>query len=152
MAAIKARCLSASVALLAATAKTVIQIAAPANQRVKLSRLGISFDGGTSTSVPARVRILRQTTAGTFTSATNAPVPLESELTETVQTNYQVGATAEPTAGALLDDFAVPTFDGQYLDYPPFANEIIIQGGGRLGVEVTAPAAVNVRVTVEIEE
>lgn len=152
MSAIKARCLSNSIALIGGVAKTVLQIVAPANQRVKVTRLGISFDGGTSTSVPAQVRVLRQTTTGTFAGATNAPVPLEPELTETIQTNFQVNATVEPTAGALLDNFAVPTFDGQYLDYPPYANEIIIQGGGRLGFEVTAPANVNVRVSAEIEE
>src|SRR4051812_39530639 len=102
MAALRCRFVSGSVAASVGAAKTVVQLVAASNQRVKLTNLGVFLDGVASSAVPVQVRILRQTTAGTFSSTTNAPTLAEKGLDETPQTNYQVGATAEPTAGDVL--------------------------------------------------
>jgi hypothetical protein len=150
MAALKARANSGSVALVAATAKTVLQLVAPTNQRVAITFVGIYLDGATSTAVPVQVRILRQTTAGTSTNA--PPVDVEKELTETIQTTAGANFSAEPTAGDVLANFTVPAYQGMYESVPPPDQQLVIQGGGRLGFECTAPAGVNVRITVQFEE
>lgn len=150
MAAIQVRGVSGSVALSAGTAKTVLQIVAPTNQRLKLTNLSVSFDGTTNTATPAQVRVLRQTTAGTMSAGT--AVLVEKELSETIQSSFQYNATAEPTAGDVLRQFTVPVFMGQYEIFYPYGQELLVQGGGRLGVEVNAPAGVNVRVEAQWEE
>lgn len=150
MAALRARVTSGAVALLAATAKTVLRIKAPTNQRVKVTSLAVSLDGATSTAVPIAVRVLRQTTDGTGTAAT--PVLVEPEMTEAIQATAIKNASAEPTAGDVLKSGYVPAFGGVYEVFFPLGQEIVIGGGGRLGIECTAPAGVNVQAEIEFEE
>lgn len=152
MAALRGRCFTGAVALTPATAKTLIQIVAPANQRIKILSFSVSTDGITAAAIPMTVRILRQTSAGTFSNTTNAPNPDEAEMTETFQTNYQTVATVEPSAGAVLRDFLVPTFNGGYQEQCAFDRELIVKGGTRLGWECTAAAIVNAFIEVQIEE
>jgi hypothetical protein len=110
----------------------------------------VSFDGVTNTATPAEVKVMRQTTAGTMSAGT--PQLIEAELTETIQSSFQYGASAEPTAGAVLRQFTVPVFMGQYEVFYPYGQELIVPGGGRLGVQVNAPANVNCRVEAQWEE
>jgi hypothetical protein len=139
---------TAEVALSAATAKTVIQIVAPTNQRLLIKRWGVFFDGVSATAEPVQVRLLRQTTAGTMTSLTPVMLGVGSE---TVQTTAQHTATAEPTAGNILDIAEVHPQSG-YEVVVPFDQPIEVPGGGRLGVECTAPATVNVRAKIIFQE
>ena len=61
---------SGDVALSAATAKTVVQLAAPANQRLMVTSFTISCDGVSPTDVPVKVRMLVQSSAGTMSAGT----------------------------------------------------------------------------------
>jgi hypothetical protein len=137
------------VALSAATAKTVIQLVAATNHRVKVLRWGVFFDGVSVSAEPVQVRLLRQTTAGTMSSLT--PVKLDDSLAETLQTTSQHTATAEPTAGDVVDVVEVHPQSGYEIIYP-LGQEVIIGGGDRLGIECTAPAGVNVRAKIVFEE
>jgi hypothetical protein len=139
---------TAEVALSAATAKTVLQITAMTNHRLHIKRWAVFFDGISSTAEPVQVRLLRQTTAGTMTSLT--PVKLVAG-SETVQTTAQHTATAEPTAGDILDIAEVHPQSG-YEVVVPFDQVIEVPGGTRLGIEATAPAAVNVRAKIVFVE
>jgi hypothetical protein len=132
---------TAEIALAAATAKTVLQVTAPTNQRLLLKRWGVFFDGTSSTAEPVQVRLLRQTTAGTMSTTT--PVLL-SAGSETVQATAQNTATVEPTAGNVLDVAEVHPQSG-FEVIIPFDQIIEIPGGTRIGIEVTAPAVVNCR-------
>jgi hypothetical protein len=154
MAALQARCVSGSVACAVGAVKSIMQVVAPTNQRVKLLGFSFTFDGTTSTATPVECKIVRQSTAGTtWGAATNVPVIQEPELTETVQTNYKTNCTAgEPTVSSTLRDFNVPAFMGSYAEFLPLGQEIVIGGGGFLGFQTNAPAAVNVRVEALIEE
>jgi hypothetical protein len=136
------------VALVAATAKTIIQLIAPANQRLRIKRWGVFFDGVSATAEPVQVRLLRQSTAGTMSSLT--PVLLVAG-SETVQTVAQHSATAEPAAGNVLDIAEVHPQSG-YEVAVPFDQPIEVPGGGRIGIECTAPAVVNVRAKIVFEE
>lgn len=139
---------TAEVALTAATAKTVMQIVAPTNQRLRLKRWGVFFDGVSAADAPVQVRLLRQTTAGTMTSLT--PVK-QVAGSETVQTTAQHTATVEPTASDVIDAAEVHPQSG-YEVIIPFDMPIEVPGGGRLGIECTAPDAVNVRAKMVFEE
>lgn len=139
---------TAEVALAAATAKTVLQIVAATNQRVRIKSFGVFFDGISGSAEPVQVRLLRQTTAGTMTSLTPTKLGTGSE---TVQTTAQHTATAEPTAGDTLDIAEVHPQSGYQVIYPQ-GDWPIIPGGGRVGIECTAPATVNVRAKIIFEE
>src|SRR3990172_7079678 len=149
MAAFQGIAQTAEVALSAATAKTVIQLVAATNHRVKVLRWGVFFDGVSVSAEPVQVRLLRQTTAGTMSSLT--PVKLDDSLAETLQTTSQHTATAEPTAGDVVDVVEVHPQSGYEIIYP-LGQEVIIGGGDRFGIEFTAPAGVNVRAKIVFEE
>jgi len=135
-------------ALAAATTKTVLQVVAPANHRVKVLGWGVFFDGVNTAGEPVQVRVLRQSTAGTMSSVT----PLQVQpVAETILTTAQYGASAEPTAGDIIDVIECHPQQGYEVKFP-MGQEIIIPGGGRLGIDCTAPAIVNVRVKLFFEE
>lgn len=140
---------TAAVALSAATAKTVIQLNAPTNQRIKLQRIGIFFDGASTTATPVLCRLVIATTAGTNTALTLNK--LVSSDSETIQTTAGENASAEPTKTTLLDQWLIHPQQGIDLTYA-FGQEKFIVGGGRVALEITAPAAVNVRAKIDFEE
>lgn len=137
------------IALAAATPKTVLQIVAPANQRIAVRGFSVNFDGTASTAEPVTVEVLRQTTAGTMTAAT--PAKEGDPGSETIQMTAQKDATAEPTAGEILRRYTIhPQSSGEWrLGYD---EEIHVGGGTRLGIRLTAPAAVNATAHFACEE
>ena len=142
------------VALTAATPKTVGQLRSSANQRLKLLKWGVYFDGVSPSAEPVQVRLLRQTTAigGTPTAVAPAMVGTGSETVQSAFA-YSAGGT-EPTGGNVLEAIEVHPQAGYEYTYP-LGQEIAVTGGasvGYLGVECTAPAAVNVRCQLKWEE
>lgn len=130
--------------------KTISQIVAATNDRLKVSGWGISIKGTSATDPPVLVQIVRQTTAGTM-SAGNIAKKNDGDP-ETIQTTTLVNATAEPTTGAVVESFEVHPQTGYYKFYP-MGQEIIIPNGERLGFKVTsATLTYNCTVEVDIEE
>lgn len=140
---------TAEVALVAATAKTVLQIVAPTNQRGRVKEWGVYFDGTSPTAEPVVVEVLYQTTAGTMTALT---VEKEDQSqTETVQFTAQHTATAEPTSGAFVRRKNVHP-QGGFEWVAPMGDEINVGGGKRLAIRCTAPANVNVIAYMRFDE
>ena len=78
---------------------------------------------------------------------------MEEELTETFQTTVGVNATVEPTtynAQPLKTITVHPQLGYEYL--APLGQELIVKGGGMLGFVINAPAAVDVRGYLMLEE
>jgi hypothetical protein len=137
-------------ALVSTVAKTGLQISAPANQRVAVQQVTVSFDGLVNTNAPVKVQIMRQTTAGTATS-TATIVRKDNDASTAIQTTVQDGFTVEPTYSDILWTCFVHPQTG--IIYPlPIPGEIVLAGGGRLGVVCIAAQAVDVLVSVEGEE
>src|SRR4051812_36005515 len=95
MAAFRGQACTAEIALSAATARTVLQLVAATNHRVKILSWGVYFDGISATAEPVQVRLLRQTTAGTMSALT--PTKGDESITDTLLTTAQHTATIEPT-------------------------------------------------------
>jgi hypothetical protein len=129
-----------STALVAATAKTMTQLGTPTGARARLIDFCVSFDGVTATAVPVTVEILLQTTAGTASTLTPAPVNAQqpAALCAGLQT-----FTAEPTASTVLYRWFTHPQGGQFLFQWPLGREPMIGTNSRIGLRVTAPAAVN---------
>ncbi len=129
---------SGSCTLVALTAKTILQIKMPANQRgvVRTIKLfGESAAGGTD--VPCKVRLTYSTTNfGTGSAVT--PGKNDPGMAETVQSVWKGNFSAEPTS---------PTDMGSAYRFQPqlgviepfyFGQEVRIPGGYALNVEVTS--------------
>lgn len=141
---------TAEVALSGTVTKTVVQIVAQANHRLKILRWGVFFDGTSATAEPVQVTLSRQSSAGTMSALT--PVKLDDSLAESLTTTAQHTATgAEPTTGDTIDAIEVHPQTGYEIIYP-FGQEPIVGGSDRVGVICTAPANVNVRAKIVFEE
>jgi hypothetical protein len=130
-------------------AKTLLQLIAASNHRVILKGFGVSFKGVTTTDPPVFVRLLRQTTAGTGT--TNNPVKVNSSDDETLQTTGTRAMSAEPTASDVLWSGEVHP-QNAHAEWFPWGEEIVIPGGGRVGLEVTSSVSVSALAHFSFEE
>lgn len=130
----------------------VSYIKAPANQRVAIKRVSISFDSTSNSAAPVQVQIAKLTSDGTG-GATKTPKQKQPNAT-TLQTTAKDKSTvfsAEPTVGDIMDYQEIHPQGGIYIPYT-FLDEIIINGGERLGILVHAGAAVNGIPVIEFEE
>ena len=129
--------------------KTLLQLVAAANHRVKVDEISISFKGVDNTADPVLVRIFRQSSAGTMSALT--PKKLNEADDETLQTTAQEDASVEPTTGDEIMGEEVHPQSG-FLWQAPFGKEIIVKGGNRLAVVVTAAEAVDCKARMSFEE
>jgi hypothetical protein len=136
-------------ALSSDTTETLIQLAAPANQRVKILRWGVFFDGTQPRNEPVQIRLLRQTSSGTADAL--SLVLLDDSLSETPQTSARSNFTAEPSSGDVLESYNIHPQQGIFVPYV-LGQELIIGGGGRIGVDCNAPNNVNARAFIIGEE
>lgn len=115
--------------------KTILQIVAPANQRLLVDEWNISFEGIDTVGEPIEVQVARQTDAGTMSSLT--PVKKNSSDQETLQVTAQHTATVEPSKGDILARHKVHPQDGFHWR-AGFGKEIPVEGGTRLAIIVIA--------------
>lgn len=134
-------------AVASSTAETVLQITAAANHRVVLKGFSVTVAG--TVAVDMTVRVLRQTTAGTAGTTSGLICKTDPTMSETIQTSAATNFSAEPTAGDVLQ---YKKLQGAYEKYIPFAQEIHVPGGTRIGLEVTALSAATVAAEFYFEE
>ena len=142
---------SGNVALVAATAKTVLQIKAPTNQRLKIKTIRCMGKGIVVTDQPIYFRITRSSANfGTGSSAT--PGKTNTSNGETIQSTAFSNFTVEPTS---------PTHSGYEGDFHPqngimeqfqFDVPLEVAGGNSVNIEMTAAQAQTVNVSVLYEE
>jgi len=143
---------SGEVVLVAATAKTALQIKAPTNQRVLIKGLrilGKQPAGGVD--APVKVRLTRSTANFGTGSAVTAG-KLNPSQAETIQSVLASNFTVEPTS---------PTDSGLWWEiqpqngviefYPP-GLEVEIPGGNSANIELTSAATPTLLVTATVEE
>ena len=129
--------------------KTLLQIVAPTNQRVKIKEVGIGFHGISNTAEPILVQLKRQSTAGTKSALTL--VKEDDTTPESIQTTAQHTATVEPTAGDVIRTWTIHPQAAQVYQLP-IEDEIIVGGGKRYALTVTAAATVNADAYMRCEE
>lgn len=144
-----------TVALTAATAKTVGGVLASTNVGVRILGFALSFDGATSTNVPAKVEVC------TCTFATNAPGTNSTLLAlakrdvgrpEVIQATAGHTWTVEPTVLTVLQTKYVGQFNGLFEILVPFATPLFVRGAGGFALRVTSPNNVNVSGSITVEE
>lgn len=122
-----------------ANGKTLLQIVAAANDRLRIQGWGFSIKGTSATDPPVLVQLVRQTTAGTMTAGTaGTNITKKNDIDpETVQTTVRINATVEPTTTDVIESFEVHPQTGFYKLYP-MGQEIMVPNGERLGFKVTS--------------
>ena len=137
------------VALVAATAKTVLQVGVPAGTDIRILGWGVSFDGASGTAVPVICQLIETDVAATVTAFTpdlwgNSQQPASLCVGGTAATGYN--ATAEGTITTVRQ------FDADHV-HPQAGYQVWWQNGdtqpratpGRfVRIRCQAPAAVNV--------
>jgi hypothetical protein len=146
MAALDLMANSGSQAIAANTAETILQLTAAANHRVRIKAFSVTVAG--TAALDLIVRVLRQSTSGT-SGTTVTPVKIEPAAAETIQTAAATNFSAEPTAGNVLQ---YKRLQGSYEKIFPLGQEIIVEGGGRIGVEITCTATATVAAEILFEE
>jgi hypothetical protein len=141
-----------SIAMVAATAKTVLNVIAPASFGIVLVGFEISFDGVTASAVPAVVEVGQSSQGGAGTSAGSPPTPVQARGQTiahgcTISWNY----SSEPTTIVPAYDWWLDPNKGVFDRLWPLGREL--EQGVSKGIvcRVTAPAVVNVRVSMEWE-
>jgi hypothetical protein len=142
---------AAAVGLVAATAKTVLNVIAPAQFGIDLKKVRFGTDGVTASALPIHVELCRSTQAGAGTSGT--AVTVNQAYGPTITAGFTGGSnySAEPTALTVLESWLIdPNKSTVLYDYPlgDTYDTVVSQG---LCLRCTAPAAVNVRVTLVFE-
>lgn len=148
-----------SVALVAATAKTVVGVKAAANVALKLTEACASMDGATSSNAPAVIDFNRAT------FATNSPGTASTTFTpnatagkrdpgraETVQATCATAWTTEPTVLTAQHSKDIGQFNGLYHYINPFASPHLIVGGQGFTITGTSPNNVNITGHLTCEE
>ena len=130
-------------------AKTVLNLIAGANQPITIIEWGVSFDGVTSSAIPATVELCQSTqaTAGTVGATPPAVVQLSGRVIA-IQATSQHNYTAEPTVLTPIESKFVPQFMGTYEKQYPLGQEpdCDLSGGTvkALAIRVNVSASVNV--------
>lgn len=131
-------------ALGAATAETVLQVRGVTTLKGEICEISVSGDQEATTELETmRVRVLYQSTDGTATGATEVAGEPD-DPTPAITTFHSF--TAEPTAGSVLIDVQVPANGEFYRYWDDGQSPLKVDNAtsSRIGIEVTATAAVNV--------
>jgi hypothetical protein len=138
------------VSLSAATAKTVLNVIAPATFGIDLRSVEIAFDGVTASNEPVLVEICSSTqaTAGTNSAATPVQVYGRAITTGfTAAKNY----SAEPTVLTVIDEFSLSPNGGLVIRDWPLGEGFDQDVSKGLAIRITAPQTVSVRATMKFE-
>ena len=136
---------SSSIGTGSATTKTLLQITAPANTGIRVTRVSVSFDGTSPTAGKAYCELVRGATSGTGTSLT--PVKLHGH-TGSVQSTAKENFTSEPSGGSSAGLAELVHTQAGYTS----PEDILLNPGETLSVRTNVPAAVNARVRMRWEE
>lgn len=135
----------AAVALVAATAKTVLSVIAPAQFGVDLRKYRISFDGVTASAVPVLCELVSWTTDGTGTSGT---VVQTSGRAVTAGFTTKYNYSAEPSTPTLIERFTLSPNGGTVIYDFPYGDSPDTAVSQLIGIRLTAPAIVNANCTM----
>lgn len=140
---------AADVSLVAATAKTVVQLVTGATRRAKITGLELGFTSTTSTDGPVLVQLMLQTTAGTMSALT--PRVLDQSDPAAIST-AQSNASAEPTASTVFYEWRITPIGGQLIRLWPFGFEFVMNVSSKVGIVMTAPQNQTTRLTLTFQE
>jgi hypothetical protein len=129
-----------STALVAATAKTVIELATGAGVTNSWAEFDVCFNGVTATAIPVLCELVRYTATGTGTVYT--PNKVSGAQDVAAATTAKINDTVEPSTPTILAAYFIPPTSG--LTLPFILNPPVGMINSQFqGIRLTAPAIVN---------
>jgi len=139
----------AAVALVGATAKTVLSVICPAQFGADVQGYEIGFDGVTSTDKAVVVELVAYTADGTGTAGTINQV-YGRTITAGFTSKYNY--TVEPTGGTVISRKSLTPIGGLIVWQFPYGQTPDTPVSAILGMRLTAPtSAVNANATLWVE-
>jgi hypothetical protein len=142
-----------AVALSAATAKSILGVAAPSSFGVDLKKFRVAFDGVTASNVPVLIELCYATfaTNGPGTNSTSTTVDQMYGRSITAGFTAAKNWTTEPTELTPLEEWLLTPAGGTIVyDYPLGDTPDTAVSNGFV-LRLNAPATVNVRATFLFE-
>jgi hypothetical protein len=136
------------VALVAATAKTIIEVSTDASTPLIVTGWDISMDGVSASATPAVVEFCTYSASGTGTGYTPKRF---TGAAGAADSGWKINDTVEPAGAASLFSLFVSPTSGYSIQYP-LGRELYVPVSTFLGLRVTAPAGVNARGNIYFEE
>lgn len=138
------------IALAAATAKSVLELATGANDRCRIVQWSVEFDGTSATATPVKVEVGRFSAAVT-TATMITPMKLDAaEGTASITAKHSTSTEGAGTASDY-EIHRVPPTSGLVLQYP-LGREWAVGTSGFWRMRLTAAATVNATCTVIWDE
>ena len=138
-----------STALVAATAKTAIELATSATIVNSWTQLDITFNGTSATAVPVLCELVRYTATGTGTTYTPNKVGQAQDIA--ALTTAKINNTVEPSTPTVFAAYFIPPTTGMSMMLS-LGREVSMINSQFQGIRLTAPAVVNYVCTLWIEE
>ena len=139
-----------TVALAAATTKTVLQVATPSTTDIRVIGWGVSFDGASGSAVPVICHLVDGDVAATTGTALSPEVwgtslqPASLCVSGTGASMYNAGAEGTLTTVRMLDSQHVHPQAGYGVYFPEVRNQPRVAPSRFLRIRCKAPAIVNV--------
>lgn len=131
---------TAKLALTASTRKTILQVTAAAQHRVKILGWSVFFDeevGDATPAIPLLISVGKQT-GGTGTANTPVKRVVAAEtLQTTAKDNFTVAATT-----TIMESKVINAQTGYEILFP-MGQEIVLAGGELFGIDVTPGATIS---------
>lgn len=139
------------VALVAATAKTILSYICASGIPARLIEFAVSFDGTSASAEPVTVEVCLSTQAGAGTSTSQSPVQ-SGGAPKTVSGTGARNFSAEPTVITTLKRYLVHPQAGIVMQFPLGREPEQTTTADAILIRCTAPANVNAQGYIEIEE
>jgi hypothetical protein len=130
--------------------ETLLQIKAPTHQRLRVTRIDFMPQGATGASSPIKFEIAEQNDDGSSSDASTDQQKHQMVGSETMQATSSKDFTVEPATNTVK--YGVTLHQQAYLPWIPPNGEIIVPGGGRLGVRCMSTISLNVTTRIYWEE
>jgi len=147
-----------AVALVAATAKTVLFVLAPAQFGLDLKKYRLSFDGVTASNVPVFVEInyltgATNSTPGTGNTSLATAPNLQQVYGRSITAGFTggYGCTSEPTVQTNIDAYLLTPNGGTVIYDFPLGDTPDTAVSNGVCIRLTAPAVVNARASLFFE-
>lgn len=135
--------------LVAATAKTLVEITTPSTQEVRLKQLAVSFNDSAA-AAGTKVELVTYTGASTGTAYTPKRYNADAQA-RPANTSAKINDSVEPTSPTVIDVFYLPNTAGLMLQWP-LGCEYFVPVSTIFGVRITAAGTPSAAVTLIFEE
>ncbi|MFJ6085160.1 hypothetical protein ACIQI8_27505 [Streptomyces sp. NPDC092369] len=132
---------TAKITLTASATKSLILLA-PGTPGLRLTELGVSFDGSTAQQ-GVQIDLYRVATMGSPTGSSTTPAKMTDDNAPAATATALTALTAEPTAVTILRSWMVSPFGGLLAMQEVLDREVgAITSGARIGLRYTTAASV----------